>query len=84
LPFFYERVIYREKEKVERNYSWEEAFQKAKEIARKELLSQLEDDASIKGEKLLHRAKENGKVRVEMHYQVIENIGIPQPIIQGD
>jgi similar to stage IV sporulation protein len=84
LPLFYERVIYREKEKVERNYSWEEAFQKAKEIARKELLSQLEDDASIKGEKILHQAKENGKVRLEMHYQVIENIGIPQPIIQGD
>ncbi len=84
LPIFYERVIYRETEEVTRNYSWEEALQKAKEIARKELKAKLEEDASIKGEKVLHEAKENGKVRVEMHYQVIENIAIPQPIVQGD
>jgi similar to stage IV sporulation protein len=84
LPIFYEQVIYREKEHVVRNYTWEEAFQKAKEMARKELLAKLDDEASIKGEKILHQAKENGKVRLEMHYQVIENIGIPQPIVQGD
>jgi similar to stage IV sporulation protein len=84
LPIFYERVIYREKEQVTRSYSWEEAFQKAKEMARQELLEKLEEDSTIKGEKILHQAKENGKVRIEIHYQVIENIGIPQPIIQGD
>jgi similar to stage IV sporulation protein len=84
LPIFYERVIYRETEEVKRSYSWEEALQKAKEIARKELKAKLEEDASIKEEKVLHATKENGKVRVEVHYQVIENIGIPQPIVQGD
>ncbi|MCZ0755561.1 sporulation protein YqfD [Anoxybacillus sp. J5B_2022] len=84
LPIFYERVIYRETEQVKRNYSWDEAFQKAKEIARKELKAKLDEDASIKGEKVLHAAKENGKVRVEIYYEVIENIAIPQPIVQGD
>ncbi|TXK90469.1 stage IV sporulation protein, partial [Parageobacillus sp. SY1] len=84
LPIYYERVIFREKEEVERNYTWEEAFAKAKELAREELKAKLPEDASIKGEKVLHQTKENGKVRVELHYQVIENIAIPQPIVQGD
>ncbi|WP_027407844.1 sporulation protein YqfD [Anoxybacteroides tepidamans] len=84
LPIFYERVIYRETEEVKRTYSWNEAFQKAKEIARNELKTKLEEDASIKGEKVLHAVRENGKVKVEIHYQVIENIAIPQPIVQGD
>lgn len=84
LPIFYERVIYRETEQVKRSYSWSEAFQKVKEIARKELETKLDEDASIKGEKVLHATKESGKVRVEIHYEVIENIAIPQPIVQGD
>jgi similar to stage IV sporulation protein len=84
LPIYYERVIFWEKEEVERNYTWEEAFAKAKELAREELKAKLPEDASIKGEKVLHQTKENGKVRVELHYQVIENIAIPQPIVQGD
>jgi similar to stage IV sporulation protein len=84
LPIYYERVIFREKEEVKRSYTWEEAFAKAKELAREELKAKLPEDASIKGEKVLHQTKENGKVRVELHYQVIENIAIPQPIVQGD
>ena len=84
LPLYYERVIFRETEEVKRSYTWEEAFAKAKELAREELKEKLPDDASIKGEKVLHQTKENGKVVVEFHYQVIENIAIPQPIVQGD
>jgi similar to stage IV sporulation protein len=84
LPMIYERVVWREKEKAIRHYSIEEAFWAAKEVARKELKNKLPDDAVIKGEKVLHQSKENGKVRIEMHYQVIEDISIPQPIIQGD
>ncbi|MED5050885.1 sporulation protein YqfD [Anoxybacillus sp. PDR2] len=84
LPIYYERVIYRENEEVKRSYTWNEALQKAKEMARNELEGKLEADASIVGEKILHATKENGKVKVEIHYQVVENIAIPQPIVQGD
>ncbi|GGJ63055.1 hypothetical protein GGR02_001344 [Anoxybacillus voinovskiensis] len=84
LPIVYERVIYRETEQVKRSYSWNEAFQQAKKIARKELQAKLDDDASIKDEKVLHAEKENGKVKVEMYYEVHENIAQPQPIVQGD
>ncbi|GMB07585.1 hypothetical protein EDD69_108116 [Thermolongibacillus altinsuensis] len=84
LPLSYEKVVWREKEEVVRHYSVEEAFRAAKEAARKELKRKLPDDAVIKGEKVLHQTKENGKVKIEMHYQIIENIATPQPIIQGD
>ncbi|MER2140433.1 MAG: stage IV sporulation protein, partial [Priestia megaterium] len=44
----------------------------------------LGEDAKIKGEKVLHQEQDNGKVRLSIHYQVIENIANTQPIIQGD
>lgn len=84
LPIYYERVVFRETQEAKRSYTWEEALAKAKELAREELKDKLPEDAAIKGEKVLHQARENGKVRVELHYQVIENIAIPQPIVQGD
>ncbi|SFA54089.1 similar to stage IV sporulation protein [Anoxybacillus pushchinoensis] len=84
LPVIYEKVVWREKEVVVREYSYDEAKLAAKQIAREQLKRKLPADATIQGEKVLHEAKENGKVKVEMHYQVIENIAIPQPIIQGD
>ncbi|OAT74473.1 sporulation protein YqfD [Parageobacillus thermoglucosidasius] len=84
LPIYYERVVFRETQEAKRSYTWEEALAKAKELAREELKAKLPEDAKIKGEKVLHQARENGKVRVELHYQVIENIAIPQPIVQGD
>ncbi|NNV05438.1 sporulation protein YqfD [Geobacillus sp. C56-T2] len=84
LPFYYERVIIREAEAVKRSYTWEEAFAEARRIARRELRAKLPEEAAIRGEKVLHQEKENGKVRVELHYEVIENIAVPQPIVQGD
>lgn len=84
LPIRYEKVVWQEKEVAVREYSYDQAREVAKQIAREQLKRQLPADAIIQGEKVLHEAKENGKVKVEMHYQVIENIAIPQPIIQGD
>ncbi|ASS86600.1 sporulation protein YqfD [Anoxybacillus geothermalis] len=84
LPVYYERVTIREAEEVKRSYTWEEAFAEAKKIARRELRAKLPEEAVIRGEKVLHQTKENGKVRVELHYEVIENIAVPQPIVQGD
>lgn len=84
LPISYLKKTYREQEKVTRIYSNEEAIKTAKELARKDLRTYLEDDAIIKGEKVLHQVIENGKVILMIHFQVIENIVEGQPINQGD
>ncbi|MBA4535872.1 sporulation protein YqfD [Bacillus aquiflavi] len=84
LPISYIKKTYREKEKVTRIYSNEEAIKMAKEMARKDLKNQLDEDAEIKGEKVLHQAIENGKVNLSIHFQIIENIAVGKPIIQGD
>ncbi|WP_147532401.1 sporulation protein YqfD [Bacillus marasmi] len=84
LPISFNDTVLREKEEVTRIYSNEEAIEVAKEIARKDIKSKLSEDAIIKGENVLHQAIDNGKVTLSIHYQIIEDIAEPQPIIQGD
>lgn len=84
LPISYQKCTLREKESVTRKYSVAEAAEVAKKMARTELQGKLDEDAEIQGEKVLHQSVENGKVKLSLHYQVIENIISPQPIIQGD
>ncbi|PLR78119.1 sporulation protein YqfD [Bacillus sp. V3-13] len=84
LPVSYVTSTHRESEEVTRTYSNKQAIQAAKEIARNEIKSKLPEDATIKGEKVLHQSIENGKVNLSMHFQIIENIAEGQPIIQGD
>lgn len=84
IPIQYNRKYFLEKETIIREYSEEEAKNVAISMAREELLKKLEDDAVIKGEKVLHETFENGKVILMIHYQVIEDIALSQPIIQGD
>ncbi len=84
LPFSYVGKTIHEQEIVERIYDDEEVIEQALEMGRNKVLSNLDEDAEIKGEKVLRTHKENGKVRVDIHYQVIENIVKIEPIIQGD
>ncbi|MDZ5470943.1 sporulation protein YqfD (plasmid) [Bacillus sp. 31A1R] len=84
LPVSYIMETYRESEKETRIYTRSEAIEVAKEMARKDIKNGLPEDASIKGEKVLHHSIENGKVNLSIHFQVIENIAEGQPIIQGD
>jgi similar to stage IV sporulation protein len=84
LPFSYTKTTYLEAEKVQRTYSKEEAVQAAKKMAKEELIRKIDRDAEIKQEKVLHEKTENGKVKLKIHYTVIENIAVEQPIIQGD
>lgn len=84
LPIHYNQNILLEKENYTREYSEEEAIEVAITMAKNELLKKLDDTAVIKGEKVLHQTNENGKVNLMIHYQVIEDITISQPIIQGD
>ncbi|OIJ16694.1 sporulation protein YqfD [Anaerobacillus alkalilacustris] len=84
LPLRYHKKVVLEKETLIREYSEEEAIEVATLMARDELMKKIDDDAVIKGEKVLHQTIENGKVKLMIHYQVIEDITEIQPIIQGD
>ncbi|MBU8879435.1 sporulation protein YqfD [Bacillus sp. FJAT-29790] len=84
LPISYSNKTIREREQVTRIYSNEEAFDVAKEMARNDIKSRLNEDAKIKGEKVLHKSVENGKVILSIHFQIIENIAEGQPIVQGE
>ncbi|MGR3765076.1 sporulation protein YqfD [Rossellomorea sp. NS-SX7] len=84
LPIAYIDQSMKEKEHVERSYTKEQAVQEAKKLAKRNLASTLPDDAEIIGEKILQEKVENGKVKVNLHFKVVENIAEGQPIIQGD
>lgn len=84
LPLQYNKKITLEKETMTREFSEEEAIATAIAMAREELKKRLDENAVIKGEKVLHQTIQNGKVVLMIHYQVIEEIAQIQPIIQGD
>ncbi|QFT89898.1 Putative stage IV sporulation protein YqfD [Bacillus sp. THAF10] len=85
LPISYVGKTIHEQEVTERVYDEEEIVEKALEIGRQDLFAnKLDEDAIIKGEKVLRTNKENGKVRIDIHFQVIESIVKIEPIIQGD
>ncbi|KMK75954.1 sporulation protein YqfD [Alkalihalobacillus pseudalcaliphilus] len=84
LPLAYKKTTISETTPFQRTYSKEDAIEKAKEFSKKELMKRLPDNAEVHGEKLLHETLENGKVILEIHYEVIEDIMQVQPIIQGD
>ncbi|MGW9607697.1 sporulation protein YqfD, partial [Heyndrickxia sporothermodurans] len=84
LPIKYENTTIRENEKVERNYTKNEAINAAKEIALSDLKAKIPSDAKIIDEYVLHQKVENGKVDLSIYFQVTENIAKAKPIIQGD
>lgn len=84
LPIAYKTTTKRSKEDIVREYSSQEAYNEATKMARADLQKQLPADAKIIGEKILRASNRNGKVKLSIHYQVIENIAAGQPIIQGD
>jgi similar to stage IV sporulation protein len=55
------------------------------EQARAKLLGAAGEDARIVGEKILHEKTENGKIYIDVHFEVEENIAEEQPIVtQGE
>ncbi|MFF2286252.1 sporulation protein YqfD [Peribacillus butanolivorans] len=84
LPISYKVVTLRSKDDIVRSYTKEEAIKEGEKMARADLQKLLDEEDEIVGEKILHESIENGKVKLYIHYQVIEDIAIGQPIIQGD
>jgi similar to stage IV sporulation protein len=80
LPISYVETTIREREDIQRTYTNKEAEELALELARKEIKSKLDEDAIIKDEKILHKATENGKVILDIHFKIYENIAVGQPI----
>jgi len=80
LPISYLNKTQRAREEVERTYTVKEAQQIAIDLAKKQIKGRLDEDAIIKDEKILHKANRNGKVILDIHFKVIENIAVGQPI----
>ncbi|MFB8735202.1 sporulation protein YqfD [Bacillus sp. SL00103] len=65
-------------------YTNKEAVQAGIKMGKKELEEKLGQTGEVKSEKVLHETTGNGKVKLIILYQVIEDIVQPTPIVQGD
>ncbi|SHE64890.1 similar to stage IV sporulation protein [Seinonella peptonophila] len=84
LPFGLIREEYRETMVQKRHLSVSQAALLARTQAREECLKMIGKDGKIIEEKVLHQNVENGKVYLKLHFDVIEDIATPQPILQGE
>lgn len=84
LPIGYKHDTIREEEELVRVYTVEEAIEVGKRIGKSHLEDKLAEDATIKGEKVLRQTTNNGKVKLEIYFNVIENIVTTIPLVQGD
>ncbi|WP_078545566.1 sporulation protein YqfD [Litchfieldia alkalitelluris] len=84
LPIGYKNVTIREEEERERVYTVDEAIEVGKKVGQNHLEDRLADDARVKSEKVLRQTTNNGKVKLEIYYNVIENIVTTIPLVQGD
>jgi len=82
-PIGWKRVIQSEVVPTKRELTMEEATEQAKRFARADVLRLAGKDAVIREEKVLHATTENGKVYVSIHFSVIEEIAVEEPIL-GD
>ncbi|MBL4951355.1 sporulation protein YqfD [Neobacillus sp. OS1-32] len=80
LPISYVDRTIRESREAVRTYTVKEAEESAIEEARKEIKKKIDEEAIIKDEKILHRDIKNGKVILDIHFKIIENIAVGQPI----
>ncbi|GED31367.1 sporulation protein YqfD [Brevibacillus centrosporus] len=80
-PIGWKTVHTAETEPIQRKLSVEEATEIAKRFAREDILRKAGKDAEISDEKVLHVTTENGKVYLSIHFSVIEDIAVEQPIV---
>lgn len=80
LPIAFVKTTIREVETHEKTYTEKEAEKLALSIAKKDLVKSIPKDAQIVGEKVLHQKVENGKLKLLISYDVVENIAKAVPI----
>ncbi|MFZ4451984.1 sporulation protein YqfD [Salibacterium aidingense] len=83
LPIALKINEYQESRKT-KNTSEKSTVEKAKRAADNKIQQSLSPEAEILSEKILHEDTQNGKVKLVIHYQVIEDIKSETPIIQGE
>jgi similar to stage IV sporulation protein len=81
MPIGWKTVTQSEVQSVRRELSMDEALAAAKQAAREDVLRQAGKEAVIQDEKVLHVKRENGKVYLSIHFSVIEDIAVEQPIL---
>ncbi|SDH47729.1 similar to stage IV sporulation protein [Alteribacillus persepolensis] len=84
LPIAWNVETYQESRLVNQAGSKNDVIKQAKKAAENKIKSQLTGKADIKEGKILHEESHNGKVKIVLHYQVIEEITSEVPIIQGE
>ncbi|NWQ40071.1 sporulation protein YqfD [Bacillus sp. EB106-08-02-XG196] len=80
LPISVGNETIRAREQMTRTYNKEEAENIAIELAKNKIKSGLDEEAIIKDEKILQKELKNGKVILDIHFKIIENIAVGQPI----
>lgn len=73
---------YKEVTEIETAFSDEQYKELLKGIARKNVLTTAEGNGQILEEKILHEDIENGKVKLTIFYEVLENIAEPKPFTE--
>jgi len=79
-PIGWKQITQTEVVQNEVELSVEDAIAYAKRFTREDILRKAGKDAVIQEEKVLHARTENGKVYVSIHFSVIEDIAVEQPI----
>lgn len=69
---------------VKRRLTPREAIRLGRERARWDVLERIGRDGRILMEKVLQPRVDSGKVYMKVHFDVIENIAVSQPILQGE
>ncbi|SDI85713.1 sporulation protein YqfD [Alteribacillus bidgolensis] len=83
-PINWNVTTFQESNIVNQSSSSKETLRQAKYAAENKIKSRLGGEAVIKEGKILHEESQNGKVKLVMHYQVLEDITSEAPIIQGE
>lgn len=79
-PVGWKTIHAMETEPVQKKITVQEATETAKRFAREDILRKAGKDAVIADEKVLHVTSENGKVYLSIHFSVIEDIAVEQPL----
>ena len=80
LPISFGNETLRGREEFTRTYTEVEAEKNALDLAKNKIKSGLDEEAIIKDEKILHKELKDGKVILDIHFKIIENIAVGQPI----
>lgn len=82
LPFKLVKQEYKEISESETDFSKEDYRNVLKKIAEEDVLSFTEGSGQILEEKILHEDIENGKVKLTIFYEVLENIAATKPFTE--